>query len=384
MELLDQAIDAVAAVDPDALGDAELHELVVGLQRDESRLAAARARLLAAWEARRIWRDDGSKAAASRLARECDLSSTTARTELGRARKLRSMPQTTEALRAGKVSIDGADLLAFANQPEVAHVFARDESMLIAEIAGLRFAHATKVVRYWLAAAHDEVDKAPESAIRDGRHLCAVRTLYGTVDVKGRLDAMAGTVFTNELRRLEQVLFEADWAEARARFGPDAPAERLARTAGQRRADALVEMARRSAAVPAGARVARPLISVLAGYGAFSKICELADGTVVSPGEVVPYLGEADIERIVFDGPSRVLDVGVRRRLFGGATRRAIEVRDRTCTHPSGCDVVAEDCDIDHIVPWPLGGETTQANGRCLCGVHNRRRNGEGRGPPPN
>ncbi|MCU1460906.1 MAG: hypothetical protein JWO37_981, partial [Acidimicrobiales bacterium] len=103
---------------------------------------------------------------------------------------------------------------------------------------------------------------------------------------------------------------------------------------------------------------------------------------VISPAEVVAYLGEADVERIVFDGPSRVIDVGVRRRFFGGATRRAIEVRDRTCTHPSGCDVAAEACEIDHIVPWSRGGLTTQANGRCLCAVHNRRRNAEERAPP--
>jgi hypothetical protein len=133
-------------------------------------------------------------------------------------------------------------------------------------------------------------------------------------------------------------------------------------------------MAQRSRSMPADAQMPRPLITVLTGYGAFSRICELADGTVVAPGAVVPLLGEADIERIVFDGPSRVIDVGVRRRFFAGATRRAIEVRDRHCTHPSGCDVPAERCDIDHIVPYAEGGLTVQDNGRCLCGFHNRLR----------
>src|SRR5205807_3336075 len=99
-----------------------------------------------------------------------------------------------------------------------------------------------------------------------------------------------------------------------------------------------------SRAMPANAQRARPLITVLAGYGAFSRTCELADGTVISPADVVPLLGDADIERIVFDGPSRVIDVGVRERFFTGALRRAIEVRDRHCTHASGCDVPAEHC----------------------------------------
>ena len=65
----------------------------------------------------------------------------------------------------------------------------------------------------------------------------------------------------------------------------------------------------------------------------------------------------------------------MRRRFFTGALRRAIEVRDRQCTHPSGCDVPAEECEIDHIQPYSRGGLTTQANGRCRCSVHNRQRN---------
>ncbi|MGH9247583.1 MAG: hypothetical protein ACRD29_25395, partial [Acidimicrobiales bacterium] len=41
------------------------------------------------------------------------------------------------------------------------------------------------------------------------------------------------------------------------------------------------------------------------------------------------------LERVVFDGPSRVIDVGPHRRLFDVATRRSVEVRDRECFHPS-------------------------------------------------
>jgi 5-methylcytosine-specific restriction endonuclease McrA len=100
---------------------------------------------------------------------------------------------------------------------------------------------------------------------------------------------------------------------------------------------------------------------------------------VLSPGELVPVLAGADVERIVFDGPSRVIDVG-EARFFRGALRRAIEVRDRHCQHESGCDVPAERCEVDHIVPAGEGGPTTQENGRLLCGFHNRRRNER---PPP-
>jgi len=102
-------------------------------------------------------------------------------------------------------------------------------------------------------------------------------------------------------------------------------------------------------------------------------ICELANGTVITPGSLVPHVDRAWVERVVFDGPSRVTDVGVHRRIFGGGTRRAVQARDRQCFHPY-CDRPAEDCEIDHVEPYAAGGLTTQANGRVACDFHNRAR----------
>jgi hypothetical protein len=206
----------------------------------------------------------------------------------------------------------------------------------------------------------------------EGRHFNAVRTLHGTVDLRGTLDRLDGTVLLNELERLEHDLFVADWAQARAEHGQDCSADKLARTAGQRRADALVEMARRSAAMPVDGIAPRPLLTVVVGYETFTKtLCELEDGTPLSPQHLLPLLTETDIERIVFGSPSRVTDVGVRQRFFTGALRRAIEVRDRHCQHPSGCNTAAENCQIDHITRYTDGGPTTQNNGRCYCHTHN-------------
>lgn len=186
------------------------------------------------------------------------------------------------------------------------------------------------------------------------------------------LDPVGGSIFKNELDRLEQQLFEADWAEARSRLGEAATADDLCRTPEQRRADAFVEMARRSAAMPANARQARVLLTVLIGYETFAgRICQLADGTVVTPGQVVTLLTEADVERVVFGAPSRVVDVGVKQRLFTGASRRAVEVRDLECTDDS-CDVPYGRCEVDHIQRFEDDGPTIQANGRLKCPRHHR------------
>ncbi len=114
------------------------------------------------------------------------------------------------------------------------------------------------------------------------------------------------------------------------------------------------------------------LITVLVDYPTLTgRVCELANGTIIAPGALAGLLVDADIERIVFDGPSRVIDVGRRTRFFTGALRRAIQVRDRHCTWP-GCDTPAHRCDVDHIVPYTDGGETTQDNGALLCPYHHR------------
>ena len=143
-------------------------------------------------------------------------------------------------------------------------------------------------------------------------------------------------------------------------------------------------MATRSRTAPAEGTRPAPLFSVLVGYETLhGRICELENGTVLAPTSLEPWMQSAYFERAIFSLGTRV-DVSVRARLFSGGTRRAIELRDRICTHPY-CYEPAESCEADHIEPYADGGPTTQENGRLLCGFHNRLRNQRERRerPPP-
>jgi hypothetical protein len=137
----------------------------------------------------------------------------------------------------------------------------------------------------------------------------ASTTLDGTVRIDGTLDPIDGTIVTTELERLERQLYLADQTAG------------VARTRSERLAAALVEMAARSASTPAGAQRAKPLFTALIGDDTVTRLCELADGTVVTPGILVPHLGVAEL--LASSSPS-------------------------TCQHPSGCDVHVERCDVDH------------------------------------
>lgn len=379
MDDLAAAIDGLLETDLDPLDAADLHELVVEVHRQATRLAAAQARILARWDAVGAWGDDGSKAAAARLSRTCGMSSKQAHVELRRARGLRTMPVVAAAFTAGEVDAERVDALVRASRPEVADVFARDEEMLVGQARRLLHGEFRKALTYWSHRADPHGAEERARQVHHDRRVDIAHTYEGTVDIVGVFDPVSGAIVADELARLEQSLFEQDWGAARAEHGATALPKHLARTAGQRRADALVQVARRSAHMPTGAHPGRPLITVLVGDKTLAEVCELAAGTVLAPHEVVPLLGEADIERIVFSAPSRVIEVG-RRRSFVGALRRIIEVRDRHCTFP-GCEVPAHRCQVDHVVEWSNGGETTQENGRLLCGAHNRARNRAGPAP---
>jgi hypothetical protein len=280
------------------------------------------------------------------------------------------MPHTAAALADGSLSPDHVDLLARANDGPRRAQFADHEQLLVQLITPLRYPDACRLVEYWRQRA-DAAGCEDEAARRDGgRHATAAVTFDNMVDVRALLDPVGGAAFKAELDRLERRLYLDDQHTGRQR------------TLGQRRADALVEMANRSRTTPPEGLRPRPLITILVGEQTFSRVCELSTGTVITPGQIVPHLTDADIERIVFDGPNRVISVS-RRRRFTGALRRAIEVRDRHCQHPSGCDEPAENCDVNHRTPYANGGLTSQDNGDLECPPHNRDHDKHDKHPPP-
>jgi hypothetical protein len=354
------------------LTEGEVTDAVRRSQRLRSMADGHCLRAAGALESSQAWVADGARSATAWIAWQCGTSRGRASAAMVGARSLRDMPRVEAALLAGDLTTDHVRLLAHARSVAPA-AFAEDGEERLVHLAGeLRFTQFETAVRYWchLAAPNDVEDDARRRWL--GRRVHCSRTFEGNVVLDALLDPVTGEIVARELERLERELFEADLAEARERVGPGASLTDLARTPAQRRADALRVMAERSAAKPPGALEARVLLQVLTGDKSVERICELSNGTVVTPGEVLPLLDRADVERAIFDGPSKVIDLGVRRRLFTGATRTAVQLRDRQCVHPS-CDVPAERCEVDHIQPYDRGGPTQQDNGRCLCKYHHRR-----------
>jgi Domain of unknown function (DUF222)/HNH endonuclease len=407
--VISEALDRLAGLDPSALADPEV---VIALSGLAARSEAITTQATAAFDASGEWAPDGARNASAWITTTCRLKKSEAKRQVRRGRELRCLPETERAWVAGDITGDHVDVLVSLRCPETEAALIRDEAMLVDQARSLTFAQFSQAVAYWRQLADpDGADQDAEKQ-RARRDVYLAKSFGGTWLGQTTLDPVSGAIVSDELERLEAELFEADRAEAKEILGRDpGPGDRLSRTPGQRRADALVEMAVRSKSCPGNARRPAPLFTVLVGYETLhGRICELEDGTVVPPGSLLPWLEGADLQRATFSPGHKVaigcttrLSTGVNRRvtaadveratfgpacrveisptdrLFTGATRRAIEVRDRRCTHPY-CDVTAPFCQVDHIQPWALGGPTTQENGRLLCPGHNGQRNQR---PPP-
>ena len=375
-------VEGLSVLDPGDMADAELSDTLRALHSLVNRIEAAEARLVGAWDARKVWVDDDARSGGAWLAHRLRIPKGEAMGRVRFARRLRQMPLTEKALVEGSIGVPHAKRLAHACS-RAPKAFAADEEKLVGWAQEFAFSAFDRGLTYWvhLADAAAAEDDAHDGETKRSLHLS--QTFQGNWVLDGTADPVRGAVIADTLLRLEDELFEADWAEAKARVGDAVSVSDLARTPAQRRLDALVLMAIRSRTAPSDGTAPAPLFSVLVDYETtFGRICELANGTVVTPGQLAPWISGADVERIVFGPGSRVLDVGRRQRLFRGATRRAVEVRDRHC-QGFGCDVPADRCEVDHVELYDAGGLTVQENGRLECPFHHRRRHRRMK-PPPN
>ena len=375
LEVLAETIDHLCAADPSTYADTESIEFIFSQM---ARFEAFATRATASFDTAGNWVPSGARNAVAWLTARCRVPKSTARRMVRRGREIRHLPVCAEAWASGDIAAPQVDVMAGLRSDATAEALARDEETLVDQARTLPYQSFVKVAAYWAQLADPDGADKDDQLRRAARDVYLDRSYGGMWLGKLTLDPISGAIVGGELERLEQVMFAADWAEAKAATGREPTLSALARTPGQRRADALVEMATRSKMVPEGARRPGPLLSILIDYQTTQRVCELADGTVVAPGSLRSWMDEALFERAVFT-PSRRVECSKRARLFTGATRRGIELRDRECAHPY-CDVEASKCEADHIIPSAAGGLTIQENGRMLCGFHNRQRNHQ---PPP-
>ncbi len=140
------------------------------------------------------------------------------------------------------------------------------------------------------------------------------------------------------------------------------------RSAGQIRADALVEIATHALGCtqvpskPTATVVVRMTLEQLHEGTGMATI----DGTDLPvPVERARCLAaELQVIPMVLGGKSEILDYGRARRLFTPAQKLALTERDRGCVN---CGAPPEQCITHHLQWWSHGGTTDLSNGVLLC-----------------
>lgn len=368
LEAVRSAWDAAHAEGVDELEPSEVEARLHELRALQATAAAYEAKLCARYDADREWARHGALSPAAYVAKTRRLPVEACRRPFRHARHLRELPAIVAALEAGRIEEPHAQRIIRADNPRVHDDLVADQVEIVRWAMSLAWPLFVRRLQDWLDE-HDPDGPEPEDRRRTVN--CS-KTIDDWWALNGLLDPVSGTIVDRELSRLERLLFENDWQDAKARLGHDPTVDDLARTAPQRRADAIVLMAERSATLPEDGRRGRPLFTVLTGHDAFGRVCELTNGIQLRPSQLVAYLDRAITETIVFDGPFHAIEASSQ-RTFTGRLRRAVMAMHRGCTHEL-CVATIDDCQVDHHQPASKGGPTSQENGRPKCPKHNRQK----------
>lgn len=367
------AIEAWAGADPAVRGDEELIDELLVADRVVCHGELARMGAVAEIERRGLHRESGHTSVHALLVDLCTVGSSKAQRTVVTARSLDEMPVTRQAAIDGVISLDQVPALVAAQQTD-AEGFAEAEADLVDQVAGRTVAETHRVVDPWRHGADEAKALCDANRNYQRRRLTLSPQSDGMVRVDGRLDEESGAYLTGAI----DAIITRD-----IKTGPGGGD----RTGLQRRADALVELARRHGSTGDGSTgdgspgdgesclPVRARLNVLVDLEVLERraggVCEIEGVGAVVP-ELIRRLGcDATVCRIVTRGASMPLDVGRTTRVVPAAIRTAVTVRDRTCVFP-GCDRPPSWCDAHHIIHWADGGDTCLDNVVLLCRRHHR------------
>jgi hypothetical protein len=317
-------------------------------------------------------------------------------------------------LRAGLITSDHVDVLHRAYRLMGPSRFRLVEEALVDTAITERFTDFEQTVEYVIvrAAPADADERARRAMDERGASSSAVGD-GGQVDAS--MERLGFDVWQAELERLTDAELARDRAEAKDRLGRTPSTAELRRTTRQRRVDAMVEMARRSAAHDGRGLGARPFVTTVHVDPVFltalikvltealnpdrdpgfdldraldevdlteGSLHELDDGTVVTVNTVVFALLTGTVRGILYDPDGEVLRFGRTRRLFSPAQAQAIRAMWRRCCHPDGCDRTGPATQSDHTIEHQHGGPTDLSNGERYCETHNKTKTNR-HGEPP-
>lgn len=358
---LDAALAAFRAVDPAATPDDVLLDEVQGLLAARDHIDGLVARRLEVAEAREATVAAAGMATKGWLIAHCRRSHREAGQRMLVARDMGVLPKLAAAFEAGEFGLDSARIVVSALRDVTPEERPDAEEILVELARSAPPAHVATAARDVIERlVSREQQEAAEQRRFEQRHFSIAKTFGGMVAFSGLADPESGDVLMAAVEALSQ------------KFGADDP-----RSPGQRRADALTDMARHvlsCSGLPdnGGERpqlvVTMALESLLTGLG---RAALDHRGLTVSASVARRLACDSAVIPAVLGSDGAVLDVGRAVRQWPLAIRRAARLRDGGCVFP-GCGVGLDGCELHHIKPWSEGGATSLSNSAHLCRFHHR------------
>jgi len=328
--------------DPALLGDGELEAELATLAAHIYAGTCRWLELVAEFDRRGNWAEQGAVSCAHWLAWRCALTPRSAREHVRVARSLGGLPEIHASFARGELSYAKVRALT-----RVATVESEREPLGLARV--LTAAQLERTVRAYRRVSTDEARAQLEAA-----SLSMFWNADGSLEIHGRLAPEDGALLLRALDAQRDAL----WKDVRGSAEP-----RPVRQASN--AEALAAVAEASLAGGDGARTGgeRYQVVVHADEAALATDgeggCELEDGSALAPETARRLSCDASVVRN-----------GRRSRTIPPATRRALRARDRGCRFP-GCQN-HRFVDAHHVHHWARGGETTVENLVLLCRRHHR------------
>jgi hypothetical protein len=350
-------VEELNRLDPDALTDHEVAELLVALTQLRETAEAAQLRTMGVFEGRQVHKADGAYSAASWLRERSHLSTTEANSLARHARMIRTRPllaQALDTLGAAKVRT----ILRYTTG-RTTDAFAEAEAEILQQARQLCVDDLASIMRWW-ARRVDQDGREPKSW--DDCQVDLNKTYEGDYALNGGLDGLTGAELEAALDSEAESIFRAGG------MGDERP------LLAHRRAIALMALIRRALNPDLADTQVPPTVMVSVDLDDLLKAT--GHGRLLNTGEHIDaetarrLACDANITRVITGPDGEILDLGRTTRSTPPKFKRALAVRDGHCVFP-GCRMPPYKCSPHHILWWGKHfGPTSLWNLALLCHHH--------------
>src|SRR5215207_4071318 len=306
------------------------------------------------------------------------------------ARLVHMWPEVGEQLRSAEIGVAQVHELArLGANPRCSKQLAESGAVLAEAAQQLQYLDFRTVTQRWEQLADANGAHQGHDASLQRRNVTIIET-GGEFEIRGRLPVIAGTILREIFDKFTEAEFHADWDAATLQHGT-ATKELLARSAAQRRADALTKIFETAATAGIAGKPVDITVNLLIDHDQFEQTLrnqiddtpihidpatvsarrsETADGIPVDPRHIVALAVLGHVRRIVIDTQGIVINAGRRKRLFDNALRSILKTLHPRCIW-LGCMIRAAIAEIDHSDGYANGGRTDADKADIQCKHHN-------------